>query len=95
MACFSQVMSATFNAQIAEAVAILKAIQFSRDSGLFPCVLVSEAQVVVNWIVKGGHQDAECGMVLANIDTLRLEVGGLDVAFTPRKANQVAHILAK
>ncbi|KAK3222245.1 hypothetical protein Dsin_009270 [Dipteronia sinensis] len=55
MASSSQVFDASFSAQVAEAMAILMAIVFSNDCGLYPCVLKSDAEVVVNWIKKGSH----------------------------------------
>ncbi|KAK3231603.1 hypothetical protein Dsin_003484 [Dipteronia sinensis] len=42
MASSSQVMAGYFNAQAAEAIAILRGIQFSKDSGLYLCYVESD-----------------------------------------------------
>ncbi|KAK0577423.1 hypothetical protein LWI29_032829 [Acer saccharum] len=55
----------------------------------------SDAEIVVKWVMEGGHGDTVCGMILADIDALRMASDVLIVACTPRKANQVAHGLAK
>ncbi|KAK3221527.1 hypothetical protein Dsin_008552 [Dipteronia sinensis] len=94
-ACSSQVVSATFNAQIAEALAVFRAIHFFRDCGLFPCVLESDAEVVIKWIVEGSHLDSAGGVILSDISYLIEEIGGLSIGFAPRQANRVAHVLAK
>lgn len=95
MACSSQVLIASFSTQTAETMAIGKAILFSWDCGLFPCVLEYDAAMVVKWIVDGSHLDSAYGAILADIAGLRKDCGDLSVDFTPRKANQVAHVLAK
>ncbi|KAK3188547.1 hypothetical protein Dsin_028108 [Dipteronia sinensis] len=95
MASSSQVFAAAFNAQIMEAMGILRAILFSIDCGMSPCVLESDAEVVVNWINKGSHFDSVCGGILSDISSLSVERGGLSFCFVPRQANEVAHCLAK
>ncbi|KAK3219498.1 hypothetical protein Dsin_013468 [Dipteronia sinensis] len=91
----SQVFDASFTVQVAEAMAILRAIMFSNDCGLYPCVLESDAEVVVNWIKKGSHHDSTSGVILSDISNLSSERNGLSITFVPRKANQVAHSLAR
>ncbi|KAK3212629.1 hypothetical protein Dsin_017335 [Dipteronia sinensis] len=94
MASSSQVFAAIFNAQVAKAMAILRAIMFSNDCGLFPCVLESDAEVV-NWIKKGSHLASASGVILSDISNLSAERNGLSMNFVPRQANQVAHSLAR
>ncbi|KAK1584486.1 hypothetical protein Q3G72_033412 [Acer saccharum] len=76
-------------------MAILKAIRFSNDCGLFPCVLASDAEVVVNWIKKGSHRDSASGVILADIFSLSAERIDLDINFEPRQTNMVAHSIAR
>ncbi|KAK0593300.1 hypothetical protein LWI29_034527 [Acer saccharum] len=95
LACSSQVLTASFSAQTAEIMAIGRAIVFSRDCGLFPCVLESDAEVVVKWILNGSHLDSAVDAILEDIAVLRKECGDLKVVFTPRRANLVAHVLAR
>ncbi|KAK1572375.1 hypothetical protein Q3G72_031792 [Acer saccharum] len=53
------------------------------------------AAVVVKWIVDGSHLDSAFGAILEDIAVLRSLCGDMCVQFAPRKANQVAHALAK
>ncbi|KAK3225216.1 hypothetical protein Dsin_005078 [Dipteronia sinensis] len=53
MVASSQKISASFNPQIAVAIAIKQGFQFARDSGLNPVVVESDATVVRNWIKNG------------------------------------------
>ncbi|KAK0584155.1 hypothetical protein LWI29_008466 [Acer saccharum] len=83
MACCSQVLTASFSAQVVETMAIGRAIIFSRDYGLFPCILESDAAVVVKWIMEGSHLNSVVGPILEDIAVLRNLCGGLCVQFTP------------
>lgn len=89
MASSSQVIAAAFNAQVAEAMAIRRAIMFSNDCCLFPCVLESDVEVFVNWIKKGSHLDSAGGVILSDISSLSIEGNGLSISFVPHQANQV------
>ncbi|KAK0573812.1 hypothetical protein LWI29_013953 [Acer saccharum] len=95
LACSSQVVTASFSALVAETMAIGRAIIFSRDCGMFPCILESDVAVVVNWILEGSHLNSVVGPLLEDIAGLRNLCGGLCVQFAPRSANKVAHVLAK
>ncbi|KAK1588267.1 hypothetical protein Q3G72_021472 [Acer saccharum] len=72
-----------------------RAILFSRDCRLFPCVLESDTAMVVKWIVDGSHLNSAVGAILDDITGLRKDCGDMSVVFTPRKASQVIHVLAK
>ncbi|KAK3217699.1 hypothetical protein Dsin_011669 [Dipteronia sinensis] len=50
LAASSQVMEGYFNAQAAEAIAIHRGVQFSKDCDFSPCVFESDAEVVFRWI---------------------------------------------
>ncbi|KAK3211234.1 hypothetical protein Dsin_015940 [Dipteronia sinensis] len=95
MASSSQVMTGYFNAQAAEAIAILRGIHFSTDCGSSPCYVESDAEVVVRWINESSHLDSMCGAILAEIILSSSEMIGLCFNYVPRQANQVAHLLAK
>ncbi|KAK3222031.1 hypothetical protein Dsin_009056 [Dipteronia sinensis] len=95
MASSSQVMAWYFNAQATEAIAILRGIQFSKDCGLSPCYVKSDAEVVVRWINESSHLDSLCGAILADIILISSEMIGLCFNYIPRQANQVAQLLAK
>ena len=88
-------MTASFSALVAETMTIGRAIIFSRDCGMFPCILESDVAVVVNWILEGSHLNSVVGPLLEDIAGLRNLCGGLCVQFAPRSANKVAHVLAK
>ncbi|KAK3199723.1 hypothetical protein Dsin_023138 [Dipteronia sinensis] len=72
-----------------------RGIQFSKDCGLCPCYVESDAEVVVRWINEGSHLDSMCGTILADIHLMSSKMSGMCFMFAPRQANQVAHFLAK
>ena len=63
----SQVIKAALSPQVAETVAIYRGIIFSRDCGLLPSVLESDAAIVVKWINEGSHLESPNGVNLSNI----------------------------
>ncbi|KAK3211950.1 hypothetical protein Dsin_016656 [Dipteronia sinensis] len=66
-----------------------------RDAGMLPCVLESDAAVVVKWIKEGSHLDSLSGLILVEILGLLSSMGDVPINFVPRLANQAAHCLAK
>ncbi|KAK2657148.1 hypothetical protein Ddye_010200 [Dipteronia dyeriana] len=53
MASSSQKIEASFSPQIAEATVILSGFQLALDTGLSPCRIDSNVEVIVNWINSG------------------------------------------
>ncbi|KAK3222978.1 hypothetical protein Dsin_010003 [Dipteronia sinensis] len=82
----SQVMVGSFNAQVAETIAILRGIQFSKDCRLFPCIFESDAELVVRWINDGSHMDSLSGAILSDIKFMAAEMSGVCFGFVPRNA---------
>ncbi|KAK3225399.1 hypothetical protein Dsin_005261 [Dipteronia sinensis] len=95
MAFCSQVMEATFDAQVAETVAIYIGILFGRDCGLAPYVLKSDVKVGVNWINGRNHLNSVSGIILSHISSLMTCLDGMTIKHVPRLANQVIHRLVK
>ncbi|KAK3229198.1 hypothetical protein Dsin_001079 [Dipteronia sinensis] len=91
----SQVMEWSFNAQVAEAIIILKGIQFSKDRGFSPCIFESNVEVVIMQINDRSHLESVCGVILSDINSLTAEIVGVCFGYVPRQGNQVAHLLAK
>ncbi|KAK2647693.1 hypothetical protein Ddye_015182 [Dipteronia dyeriana] len=85
-------MSANFNLGTAKTMAIYKGIIFSKDCGLTPCVLESDAEMVVKRIAGGCPMDAISGTILTNIISM-LDRSG--ISHIPKEANQVSFELAK
>ena len=50
MALCAQIITTNYNPQIVEVATILNGIHFALDSGLWPCMVKSYAEVVVNLI---------------------------------------------
>ncbi|KAK1587052.1 hypothetical protein Q3G72_009083 [Acer saccharum] len=67
MASSCQRVIATFDPQVAEAVAIQQGLLLSHDSGLGPVVMESDAQVVVGWIKDGSQFYSNVGMIIVDI----------------------------
>ena len=88
-------MVAGFDAKMTKIMAILKGLIFSRDCGLAPCMLESDASVVVKWISEGSHLDSPSVNLLAEVSSLISSLNVIYVNHVPRVANSVAHDLAK
>ncbi|KAK3206532.1 hypothetical protein Dsin_020578 [Dipteronia sinensis] len=95
MASSSQRIIATYSPQVAEAVAVLRGLQLACDTGLAPVVAETDAAVVAKWISEKTQLYSEVGLVIADILTLVHSMRCCSVDYVPRKANQVAHLLAK
>ncbi|KAK2638423.1 hypothetical protein Ddye_026218 [Dipteronia dyeriana] len=65
----------------------------SAKTGLCPCNVESDAEVVVRWINDGSHLDSMCGAILADISLISSEMIGMSFNYVPRQANRVAHML--
>ncbi|KAK2637819.1 hypothetical protein Ddye_025614 [Dipteronia dyeriana] len=63
--------------------------------GLEPVVSGTDVEVVAKWIVKSTKLDSDVGLVIAYILLLLNNMRCRSVSYVPRKANQVAHLLAK
>ncbi|KAK2637935.1 hypothetical protein Ddye_025730 [Dipteronia dyeriana] len=88
-------MMVIFPPQLAEALALLKGIQFAYDSGLWPCQCESDALVVVNLVCSNDPIFAEIGIVIQDIKPLLFGCNGNSISFVHRKANMAAHCRAK
>ncbi|KAK3188605.1 hypothetical protein Dsin_028166 [Dipteronia sinensis] len=95
LAASSQVMEGYFTAQVAEAIAILRGVQFSKDCGLSPCGFESDAEVVVGWINDRNLLESVCGVILSDIISLVDNMDGVCFDYVPRQGNRVAHLRAK
>ncbi|TXG63243.1 hypothetical protein EZV62_010237 [Acer yangbiense] len=95
LASCSLMLTAGFDATLAETMAIYRGLIFSRDCGLALCCLESDAAVVVKRISEGSHLDSVSGLILAEISTLITNLNVISVSHVPRLANNVAHGLAK
>ncbi|KAK3230173.1 hypothetical protein Dsin_002054 [Dipteronia sinensis] len=95
LASGSQPIMVGLSPDIAEAHVIYRGLIFAKDSGLLPCMVESDPQVVdklINW----------CDIPISDIGTLISDIrffGGCHsncrIVFPPRKTNMVAHNLAK
>ncbi|KAK1577003.1 hypothetical protein Q3G72_018340 [Acer saccharum] len=95
MASCSQIVDATFDANVAGIMAIYRGMLFSKDCGLEPCVVESDKDVAVYRVCNDNFQNASFGTILAEINELRSSAIGLDIRAIPFQANRVAQSLAK
>ncbi|KAK3229054.1 hypothetical protein Dsin_000935 [Dipteronia sinensis] len=97
MASSAQSVDAGYSPQVAEALAIFRGLIFARDSGLLPCSVESDAQVIVNLINSDDTplSLSEVGLIVSDINRFVGSVRGCSISFVPRTANQAAHGLAK
>ncbi|KAK2665436.1 hypothetical protein Ddye_004010 [Dipteronia dyeriana] len=95
MASSAQFVKADYSPQLAEAIAILSGLIFMHDSGLLPCAVESDAQVIVNFINLGATPLSEVGLVIHDIILFLGSNCVCSVSFVHRIANMVAHCLTK
>ena len=95
MAASSQKVAATFSPQVVEAVAIYRGLQLAVVSGLTPCMLESDAKVVIKWINDATPLCSEIGNVISDILVLQHLAQCVSIRIFHRKANHVAHVLVK
>ncbi|KAK3231306.1 hypothetical protein Dsin_003187 [Dipteronia sinensis] len=63
----TQRIVARVSPQVAEALALLRGIQFVVDSGLMPAIVESDAKVVVDMIKLGAAPMADIGVIISDI----------------------------
>ncbi|KAK2647938.1 hypothetical protein Ddye_015427 [Dipteronia dyeriana] len=95
MASSSQNIIASFSPQVAEAEAIHQGLLLAIDAGLFPCLMESNAEVVVGWINSVIPLCSDIGVVIMDIQNLLKLDLCISINFVPRKTNIIAHVLAK
>ena len=95
LASCAQFLSANLSPLMAVALVILRGLRFARESGLWPCVVDSNSQVVVSFLNFAKTPLSDIGILLADILDLVIDSLGCLFNFVPRNANRVAHCLAK
>ncbi|KAK3219321.1 hypothetical protein Dsin_013291 [Dipteronia sinensis] len=65
------------------------------ETGLYPVEVESDAKVVVGWINDSKHYSSDVGLVIDAIRKLLRYNVSCSIKFVSRKANVVAHTLAK
>ncbi|KAK3204550.1 hypothetical protein Dsin_018596 [Dipteronia sinensis] len=95
MASCAQMSQVSFSLLMAEALEILHGLQLASESGLWPCIVESDSQLVVSTIDSGNVPLSDIGLIIEDIlDPMK---GPLrcKVCFISRKSNMVAHCLDK
>ena len=69
---------------MSEAIAILRGIQLALDSGLSPCMIESDVEVVVKWINMKEPILSEIGNIISDIHGLQVQARCLSIEFVPR-----------
>ncbi|KAK2658345.1 hypothetical protein Ddye_004878 [Dipteronia dyeriana] len=80
---------------VTKATAILRGFIFTNESGLLPCTLESDAQVVVKLINRKSIPLSDIVIIISDIICLLDDHLGCKVVFAPRQANMAGHMLAK
>ncbi|KAK2661753.1 hypothetical protein Ddye_000327 [Dipteronia dyeriana] len=93
MASRSRIIFVGYSLQIAEAVAVLRGIQFALDTGFRCCTIESDAQVIVNLINSKSCILSDVGLIIDDILCLRDKFMEWNVRFVPRRANMLTHFL--
>ncbi|KAK2646057.1 hypothetical protein Ddye_021252 [Dipteronia dyeriana] len=95
MASSAQYLNAGYSPQVAEAMAIFRGLQFAVDTGLVPCMIESDAQVVINLLISGVPPLSDVGLIIQDNYSFYEKSFSCSFAFAPRKANMATHCLAK
>ncbi|KAK1571379.1 hypothetical protein Q3G72_015869 [Acer saccharum] len=82
-------MTSTNSEQLAEVVANLRGILFTRDTGLFPRDIEYDASVVVDWISYMKYHDSEMGLIINDIWQTLQGMPCCNVNFVSRKTNSI------
>ncbi|KAK3224549.1 hypothetical protein Dsin_011574 [Dipteronia sinensis] len=80
---------------VAEAVAIYRGLRLAIESGLRPIMVESDAALVVKWINVGSFLDSNVGLILSDIRSLIHEAICVEIGYTYRNYDKVAHVLVK
>ncbi|KAK3198222.1 hypothetical protein Dsin_021637 [Dipteronia sinensis] len=91
----AQQIEACYSPIVAEATAVLREIILAVKTGLVPFVVETDALGVVNLVKAGCSFSNDIGLVINDILAHLREAPGVSLNFVPRKANYVAHSLAK
>ncbi|KAK2649115.1 hypothetical protein Ddye_016604 [Dipteronia dyeriana] len=95
MASSVQSLNARFPPQMAEAMAICRGLQFAVETGLVPCVMESDAQVVINLLNSVVALLSEVRLIIQDIFSFCEKSFSCSFNFVPRNGKMVAHCLAK
>ncbi|KAK0585459.1 hypothetical protein LWI29_028823 [Acer saccharum] len=95
LASCAQPILAALSPALAEATAILRGFIFASESGILPCTMESDAQVVVKLINNDNVPLSDIGIIIKDITSFMDAHPGCKVVFAPRQANSAAHGLAK
>ncbi|KAK3218112.1 hypothetical protein Dsin_012082 [Dipteronia sinensis] len=71
-----------------------RVMRFAIDSGLIHAVIESDAKVVVDLVLSGVAPQADVGVIISDIFLL-IGCNAISISYVPRRANMVAHNLAK
>ncbi|KAK2643243.1 hypothetical protein Ddye_025006 [Dipteronia dyeriana] len=95
MAATTQRIEATYVLEVAEAVAMLRGITLAVYIGLVPVIIESDHHNLVRKVVDMDPTDVDIGLVVNDILFYILNRTASLVSYVSRKANKVAHSLAK
>ncbi|KAK1572459.1 hypothetical protein Q3G72_032892 [Acer saccharum] len=95
LASYAQPFPTVLSPALAEAIAIFRGFIFAGESGILPCTMESDAQVVVKLINDACIPLSDIGIIIKDIISFLDCHPGCKVVCAPRQANSVAHGLAK
>ncbi|KAL5742337.1 hypothetical protein ACOSP7_029069 [Xanthoceras sorbifolium] len=91
----AQRFSDGYSVIIAEALAVLKGLQFALASGLLPAILDYDSLDVVTAIDNPSTYSSEVGLVIIDILEMLGRCPGSKVLHVPRSVNMTAHTLVR
>ncbi|KAK2645061.1 hypothetical protein Ddye_020256 [Dipteronia dyeriana] len=95
IASCTQSIYLNYSLVLVESVVVLRGLRFAFKSGIWPCVIESDSQVVVLMVNSGSSPLDEIGLIVDDIADMMNSIPRCRVCFISRKANMAAHYLAK
>ncbi|KAK2649550.1 hypothetical protein Ddye_017039 [Dipteronia dyeriana] len=95
MASSVQPLSCRVSAQVAEALAMLKGLNFAIEFGLVPCTLESDTKVIVDLVNVNTVPCSDVGLIIGDICNFLITHPGCIIVFASIRANKVSHSLAQ
>lgn len=95
LASSAQVVNTKLSLVLAKVLSVLRGMRFARETGLWPCLVETDAQVEVKLVNFNTILLSDVGIYIRDIHSLFDVLNSCPGQFVPRKANMASHSLAK
>lgn len=78
----------------AEAIACYKAVLLGKDMGFSDILIEGDSKTIINKCMTQSRDRSQVNAYISNIQSKKDSFQNISFLFTPRSANQLAHIIA-